>query len=101
MSMSVPVVAAIGFISACSMAMRSSAANSGLLGVVQADADDELVDEPAGARDDVGVPERHGVERAGIKADAFHGLELGSLRLQDRLVLSRAYGRVQLLTASP
>ncbi len=77
MAMSVPVVAAIGFTSACSMAMRSSAREQRLLGVVHADADDELVDEPAGARDDVGVPERHGVERAGVKADAFHGLELG------------------------
>ncbi len=44
-----------------------------LLGIVHADADDQRVDEPASARDDVGVPERHGIERAWIKADAFHG----------------------------
>src|SRR4029079_12274711 len=73
----------------------------GLLGVVGADADDELVEQAAGARDHIGMAESDGVERAGIKADTFHGLSFGGLRLQNRLVLSRAYGRVQLLTASP
>ena len=73
MSMTVPVLAAIGFTSACSMAMRSVGVEQRLLGIVHADADDERVDEPASARDDVGVPERHGIERAWIKADAFHG----------------------------
>jgi hypothetical protein len=36
-------------------------------------ADDELVDEPARPLDNVGVPERHGVEGTGVEADAFHG----------------------------
>ena len=40
---------------------------------MHADADDELVDEPARPLDDVGVPERHGVEGTGVEADAFHG----------------------------
>ena len=50
---------------------------------VHADADDELVDEPAGALDDVGMAEGHGVERAGGEADAHAGQTLRVRRWAD------------------
>ena len=44
-----------------------------LLAVVDADTDDELVDHPRGARDDVEMPVGDGVEGAGIESCAGHG----------------------------
>ena len=82
MSMAVPVMAAIGFDLGLQHGDAVVGREQRLLGIVYADADDELVDEPAGARDDVGVPERHGVERSGIEAERF--MAGGGLELQGR-----------------
>ena len=73
MSMAVPVCAGDRLVSALQHGDALLGREQRLLGVVHADADDEPIDQPAGARDDVRVPERHGIEGAGIKADAFHG----------------------------
>jgi hypothetical protein len=45
-----------------------------------ADADDELVDQPAASLDDVQMSQRDGVERTGVDGAARHAIQLSSVR---------------------